>query len=116
MFGLPELTLAPPGSCLAVFLLAALANNMFMLPTCTLASPGSSLAGFQLTALAENSGSKIRQRGPFGTLKSYILAKFHHPSPKNKTNFRARTANCGDPLTGTERCNEKGNLLASLGG
>ena len=73
-------------------------------------------ARFLLAALAKKFQSKKQPRGPFGTIKSYALAKFRHPTPKIKANSLAKTANLGDPLTGTDRYNEKGNLLASLGG
>ena len=71
---------------------------------------------FWLPAFAKVSQSKNGQCGPFGTSKSYILAKFHCSTPTFKASLLEKTANCGDPLTGTERCNKKGNLLASLGG
>ena len=95
---------------------SAFARAVFGFARVLLASPGRFSKHFLLAALTKIQFSKKRQSQSFGLEKIHILAKFHHPSPKIKTTFVEKTANCGDPLTGTERCNEKGNLLASLGG
>ena len=82
--GFNRRNLASPGSFLLYQGVSGFARACFMALTGLLALPASIFTRFLLAALTKNSESKNKQRGPFGTPKSYILAKFRPFTPKNK--------------------------------
>ena len=59
---------------------------------------------------------KTNDEVPSGPSKATFCSSFVLLLQKKGHLNAKKPVNCGDPLTGTERCNEKGNLLASLGG